>query len=71
MPVDRVFMKKGFGTVVTGAVLSGELSVGQEIEILPQKIKSKVRSIQSHDKNIDKVKLGDRAAINLQGVEKV
>ena len=70
MPVDRVFMKKGFGTVVTGAVLSGELSVGQEIEILPQKIKSKVRSIQSHDKNIDKVKLGDRAAINLQGVEK-
>ncbi len=70
MHVDRVFMKKGFGTVVTGAVLAGELMVGQEIEILPQKIKSKVRSIQSHDKNVDKVMLGDRAAINLLGIDK-
>ena len=70
MHIDRVFVKKGIGTVATGTVLSGELLVGQEVEIMPESIKVRVRSIQSHDKLVDKVILGDRAAINLQSISK-
>ena len=70
MHIDRVFLKKGFGTVVTGTVLSGELVVGQEIEMLPGFVKARVRNIQSHENLVEKVVLGDRAAINLQGIDK-
>ncbi len=70
MHIDRVFIKKGFGTVVTGTVISGQLLVGQEIEIMPESIKGRVRNIQSHDQLVPKVVLGDRAAINIQGIDK-
>ena len=46
LPIDRVFSIKGFGTIVTGTLIDGKLSVGEEIEILPQGLKSKVRRIQ-------------------------
>ena len=68
--VDRVFSKKGYGTVVTGTVNSGSLKVGDTVEILPGKIKTKVRGLQSHGHDVQMVETGDRAAINLQGVEK-
>ena len=70
MHIDRAFLKKGFGTVVTGTVVSGELIVGQDIEIMPGFFKARVRNIQSHGNLVDKVILGDRAAINLQGIDK-
>ena len=70
MHIDRVFIKKGFGTVVTGTVLSGTLLVGQDIEIMPGYIRARVRNIQSHENSVDKVTLGDRAAINLQSIDK-
>ena len=69
LPVDRVFTIKGFGTVVTGTVSSGEAKIGDSIEILPGQKKAKIRGIQSHDCSVDSVQLGARAAINLQGIE--
>lgn len=70
MPVDRAFTMKGFGTVITGSVLSGSVRVGDSIELLPQKQSVKIRGLQSHGKSVDKVSAGDRAAINLQSIEK-
>ncbi|MDP6570034.1 MAG: selenocysteine-specific translation elongation factor [Candidatus Marinimicrobia bacterium] len=70
MHVDRAFSMKGYGTVVTGTVNSGELHSGDSIEILPGEIKSKVRGLQSHSREVEEVTMGDRAAINLQGIDK-
>ena len=70
LPVDRVFTIQGFGTVVTGTVQSGSIKVGQEVEIIPGNIKVKVRGIQSHETKTNQVNLGDRAAINFQGLDK-
>ncbi len=70
MPVDRVFVIHGFGTVIAGTVLSGEVKVGDRIEILPDKIQAKVRGIQIHKSKRDVSGLGNRTAINLQDVDK-
>ena len=70
LPVDRVFTMKGFGTVVTGTILSGKVSVEDTVEILPAGIKSRVRGIQSHNQKVQESVAGQRTALNLQGVEK-
>ena len=70
LPIDRVFTVKGFGTVVTGTVVSGNVSVDDPVEILPSAIKSKVRGLHSHGKPIHTACAGQRVAINLQGVDK-
>ncbi len=70
MPIDRAFTMKGFGTVVTGSVLSGGVKVGDTLELLPQKQLLKIRGLQSHGKSVEQVATGDRAAINLQGIER-
>jgi selenocysteine-specific elongation factor len=70
LSVDRAFSMRGFGTVVTGTVASGELGVGEEVEILPDSIRSRVRGIEVHGVSVDRVGPANRAAINLQGVEK-
>lgn len=67
LPIDRVFSVKGFGTVVTGTVLSHELRKGQSVELFPQESTFPVRGLQTHHQDIDKVKFGDRGAINLGG----
>ena len=67
--VDRVFSMKGYGTVVTGTVNSGSLKIGDTVELLPGSVKSRVRGLQSHGKEVQQVETGDRAAINLQGLE--
>ncbi|MDP6033310.1 MAG: selenocysteine-specific translation elongation factor, partial [Candidatus Marinimicrobia bacterium] len=67
LPVDRVFSKTGFGSVVTGTVLSGKAKDGQELEIIPGNQKAKVRGLQTHGTETLSVKMGDRAAINLAG----
>lgn len=69
LPVDRVFSVSGFGTVVTGTLLSGEIGTGEEVEILPSGLTTKVRSVQSHGKKEDKSSAGQRVAVNLQGVD--
>jgi len=68
-PVDRVFNVKGFGTVVTGTVLSGSLKTGDQMEIQPSGMKARVRTLQSHDSEVKEVSAGYRAAVNLAGVE--
>ncbi len=68
LPVDRAFTMKGFGTVVTGSVLSGEAAVGDTLEILPAKKTVRIRGLQRHGKPVSSVRIGDRAAVNLLGV---
>ena len=68
LPIDRVFSKSGFGSVVTGSVLSGKITTGAVVEILPEKITARVRGLQSHDHSVEQVKCGYRAALNLAGV---
>ncbi len=70
LPVDRCFTIKGFGTVVAGTVLSGKCRAGDRLELLPQQQVVRVRGIQRHDRPTSVTVLGDRAALNLQGVEK-
>ncbi|MEW6740726.1 MAG: selenocysteine-specific translation elongation factor [Nitrospirota bacterium] len=70
LPIDRVFTLKGFGTVVTGTALSGAISLEAPVEILPSKIASKVRGLQSHGKSVEKAYAGQRIGINLQGIDK-
>ena len=70
LPIDRVFTMKGFGTVITGTLISGQVRVGEPIMIYPSEITSKVRGIQVHNKSADEAKAGMRTAINFQGLEK-
>jgi len=69
LPVDRVFTVPGFGTVVTGTLLSGRIATGDEVEILPSGLVSRVRSVQSHGAKAENGAAGQRLAVNLQGVE--
>jgi selenocysteine-specific elongation factor len=68
LAIDRSFIVQGHGTVVTGSVTSGSLRVGDEVEWLPRGEKVRVRSLQNHDKPVEEVHRGQRAAINLAGV---
>jgi len=70
LPIDRVFTIKGFGTVVTGTIISGTASIGDTLEVLPSGLESKVRGIQAHGKPVESATAGLRAGINLQGLEK-
>ena len=70
LPVDRVFTMKGFGTVITGTLISGDVKIGEEVEILPTGIIAKVRGIQVHNQSAAMAEAGQRTAVNLQGVEK-
>ncbi|MFQ6676625.1 MAG: selenocysteine-specific translation elongation factor, partial [Fidelibacterota bacterium] len=70
MFVDRVFTLKGIGTVVTGTVVGGSLRKGEDVEILPGGEIRKVRGLQSHERDVPSVSLGDRAAVNLSRVDR-
>lgn len=70
LPIDRVFSMRGFGTVVTGTTVSGKIRTGDEVTLYPQRIDSKIRGIQVHNKEVLEVRAGLRTAVNLQGVEK-
>lgn len=69
LPVDRSFTLRGFGTVVTGTLVSGSLGVGEEVEILPVKRTVRIRGIQIHGQAVDRAVAGHRTAVNLVGVE--
>lgn len=68
LPVDRVFSIKGFGTVVTGTLLSGQVQTGEDVAVLPHRIVSRIRGIQIHNQSVDIAESGQRTAINLQGI---
>ena len=69
LPVDRVFTVAGFGTVVTGTLLSGEMHVGDELELLPTGREGRVRGIQAHGAKAEQGQAGQRLAVNLQGID--
>ena len=67
--IDRSFQVKGFGTVVTGTLTEGVVNVGDELVIYPKGIKTKVRNIQVHAKDVEKAYAGQRTAINLANIK--
>ena len=69
LPIDRVFSMSGFGTVVTGTLLDGHFSVGDEIDILPRGLKGRIRGLQTHRKKEERAMPGSRTAVNISGVE--
>jgi len=70
LPIDRAFTISGFGTVVTGTRSDGGFEVGQEVEILPQGLKARVRGLQTHKRKVERAVPGSRVAMNLSGVSK-
>jgi selenocysteine-specific elongation factor len=68
LPIDRVFTLTGFGTVVTGTLLDGSLRLGDDIEILPQRRRTRVRGLQNHNRKVELAPPGGRTAVNLAGV---
>lgn len=70
LPIDRVFTIQGFGTVVTGTLISGTLNLGDEIQIFPGSTLGKVRSLQVHGESVSIAHAGQRVAVNIAGVKK-
>ena len=70
LPVDRVFTISGFGTVVTGTLVSGKFKIGDDIKIYPKGIEGRIRSLQVHGSDVDTAYAGQRVAINISGVKK-
>ena len=68
LAIDRAFAISGHGTVVTGTIASGRVSVGDELELMPQGRRVRVRSIQRHEQILPSLGTGNRAALNLVGV---
>jgi selenocysteine-specific elongation factor len=68
LPIDRVFTVAGFGTVVTGTLIDGELRLGQELEVQPGGLRARVRGLQSHRKKLEAIPAGTRTAVNLGGL---
>ncbi|HEY8814215.1 MAG TPA: selenocysteine-specific translation elongation factor [Candidatus Dormibacteraeota bacterium] len=70
LPIDRVFTMSGFGTVVTGTLVDGRLSVGDEVEVVPTGLLTRIRGLQRHNQTVQSVSPGTRVAVNLTGIEK-
>ncbi|MFN2276357.1 MAG: selenocysteine-specific translation elongation factor [Candidatus Promineifilaceae bacterium] len=70
LAVDRVFTLSGFGTVVTGTLDGGSLSLGDQVEIIPGNKRARVRGLQTHKRKLDTAYPGSRVAINLTGVDR-
>jgi len=68
LSIDRVFTITGAGTVITGTLIDGSLSVGQEVEIVPAGLKSRLRGLQTHKTSVHTAAPGSRVAANLVGV---
>jgi selenocysteine-specific elongation factor len=70
LPIDRVFTVKGFGTVVTGTLTAGGLSVDDRVQVYPGGAEAKVRGLQAHGQSVASARAGQRTAVNLQGLER-
>ncbi|MEO8702094.1 MAG: selenocysteine-specific translation elongation factor [Kofleriaceae bacterium] len=68
LPIDRVFTIKGFGTIVTGTVLGGEVALGDELTVIPSVLAARVRGIEVHGGAVERAVAGHRVAINLGGL---
>ena len=69
LPIDRCFSSRGFGTVVTGTLVSGTIRKEGEVELYPTGKRSRVRHLQVYSREVDQAEAGQRTALNLQGVE--
>ncbi|HEX2664909.1 MAG TPA: selenocysteine-specific translation elongation factor [Candidatus Acidoferrum sp.] len=69
LPIDRAFAMKGFGSVVTGTLISGTVGAGDEVELLPAGERLRVRGVQSGGKAVERAMPGQRTAVNLAGIE--
>ena len=69
LPIDRTFTAKGFGTVITGTLISGAVSREQEVELYPTGRKLRVRGVQVYGKSADRATAGQRTAVNLADIE--
>jgi selenocysteine-specific elongation factor len=69
LPVDRAFTVRGFGTVVTGTLTSGELHKDEEVQLIPGELTTRVRGLQVHGQATDHAVAGQRTAVNLQGLD--
>ena len=69
LPIDRSFTMRGFGAVVTGTLIAGEIGEGDELEMLPQRHRVRVRGVQVHGTSVPRAVAGQRTAINLGGVD--
>lgn len=67
--IDRVFSIKGFGTVVTGTLIEGKISIDDDLVIFPKELKTKIRSIQVHGEGVETAYAGQRTAINISNVK--
>ncbi len=70
LPVDRGFVRAGFGTVVTGTLVAGTIRTGDWLELLPQGLRVRVRGLQVHGEKVEVAEAGQRTAVNLSGVER-
>jgi selenocysteine-specific elongation factor len=70
LPIDRVFTMSGFGTVVTGTLVDGSLTLGEELEVVPGGRTVRVRGLQQHNRKVDTASPGSRVAVNLTGVDR-
>lgn len=70
LPVDRVFSVEGFGTVVTGTLSGGTLSIGDTVELQPRAIRGRIRGLQSYKQDIEVALPGSRVAVNITGMDK-
>ncbi|HXC79363.1 MAG TPA: selenocysteine-specific translation elongation factor [Candidatus Acidoferrum sp.] len=70
LPIDRVFTMSGFGTVVTGTLVDGTLSVGDEVEVVPRGRLARIRGLQRHNHSVQSASPGMRVAVNLTGLDK-
>jgi selenocysteine-specific elongation factor len=69
LPIDRAFTMKGFGAVVTGTLVSGEIAAGDELELLPAGLRVRARGVQVHGTSVARAQPGQRTAVNLAGVD--
>ncbi len=69
LPIDRAFAVKGFGSVVTGTLMSGQVAPEDEVQLFPSGAKLRVRGVQSGGKNVDRGEAGQRTAVNLAGID--
>ena len=69
LPIDRVFTIAGFGTVVTGTLIDGQLALGEEVEVLPGGLRGRIRGLQTHKRKEQHAEPGSRTAVNINGLE--
>jgi selenocysteine-specific elongation factor len=69
LPIDRAFAMKGFGTVVTGTLVSGSVAAEDEVELFPARRRVRIRGVQSGGQTVERAAAGQRTALNLAGVD--